>query len=1414
MNTQTFIARIPPPKTLAGRLRTACTTSLLPLLLLPLPAAVQAQFTFTTNNDTITITGYSGPGGAVTIPDTINDLPVSSIGFEAFCGCSNLTSVTIPNTVTNIADRAFIGCGRLAGLTLGSSVASVGDYAFQACSSLTDVTFPNSVISLGTYAFSGCISLVKLTIGSGVTTIRDMAFYECTSLTDVVIPNSVTNIGRRVFEDCPSLTGLTVDTSNPAYSSADRVLFNKNQTTLVEYLRAEGGGYTIPASVTCIGDYAFNGCSKLTSVTIPDGLTSIGNYAFNGCASLTSVSIPDSVTNVAEGAFAWCTSLTSVTLGHGVTGIEEYGFADCPLLLRVEFKGDAPSIGPDVFYLDTSATVYYQPGTIGWSTTFGGRPTALWQPPPPGAWTLSAGSITTNSATLNGTVNPNGYATAAWFQWGTTTSYGNLTAATDMGSGTNDLPLSAALAGLTLGATYHYRVAATNSYGTAYGSDQSFTTAVPLSEFNYTINNGTITITGYTGPGGGVIIPDVISGYPVTTIGASAFSGCTTLTGITIPNSVTSIGDYAFWECFDLINVSIGSNVTSIGAGAFLYDTNLTAITVDALNSTYSSVDGVLFNKSQTTLIHCPNGKAGSFIIPGSVIDILESAFYFCTSLTSVRIPDGITSIRDFTFRECSSLTSVTIPSSVTRIGIGAFAWCTSLGSVTIGPNVTSIGDIAFQDCARLMRMYFKGNAPSLGSDVFYHNTSVIVYYLLRTTGWSTTFGGRPTALWQQPTPEAGTLAASSITTNGATLNGTINPNGCPTAAWFLWGTSTSYGNLTAATNMGSGTGNVPLAVALTGLIPGVTYHFCVAATNDNGLVYGSDQSFTTRSLLAPFSDAGWVNLGSGIDIKGSVYALAVSGTDLYVGGGFTTAGGVPASNIAKWDGGAWSVLGSGMDREVWALAVSGSNLYAGGYFALAGGMPAKSIAKWDGRAWSTLDSGVNGSVSALAVSGTTLYAAGSFTTAGGVPATNIARWNGTAWSALGSGVNGGVRALAMSGTDLYAAGTFNMAGGVPAMCIAKWDGRAWSALGSGVNDAVWALAVSGTDLYAGGFFTIAGGVQVSNIAKWNGSTWSSLGTLSSPHHMIPGVCALAVSGNNLYVGGWFTNAGGVSAANIAQWDGRAWSALGSGVNDVVIALAIDEADHLFAGGNFTVAGTNVSPHIAQANLGSAPTILRTPQAQTAEAGATVVLTVAAIGTSPLAYQWYLNGTNLPGCTSGNLVLTNLLLSDSGTYTVAVTNANGSVTSAPVMVNVIAPVVRRVVPGVKVTAPVGTSWSLDYRSDPGPAASWETMATISLSSTSQFYFDLTLPLPSQRFYQAWQAGTPGVRPSLDLHLVPAITLTGAIGHSVRVDAINQFGTTDAWITLATELLTNTPQLYFDTSAWGQPPRLYRLLQVP
>jgi len=229
---------------------------------------------------------------------------------------------------------------------------------------------------------------------------------------------------------------------------------------------------TIPNSVTNIGEWAFYDCSAI-DVAIGARVTGIGNHAFDSCSSLASVTIPDSVTSIGSYAFSACTNLTSIVIGSGVTSIGNSAFAGCTLLTNVYFLGDAPKIGSSVFDGDNSATVYHVPGTMGWSLTFGGRPTALGNP------------------------------------------------------------------------------------------------LAPKARFNYTTNNGAITITRYIGPGGAVVIPANIDNLPVTSVGIGAFAYSAGLTAITIPNGVTNIVDWAFYHCAHLTTATIGNAVTYIGESAF-----------------------------------------------------------------------------------------------------------------------------------------------------------------------------------------------------------------------------------------------------------------------------------------------------------------------------------------------------------------------------------------------------------------------------------------------------------------------------------------------------------------------------------------------------------------------------------------------------------------------------------------------------------------------------------------------------------------------------------------------------------------------------------------------------------------------------------------------------------------------------
>ena len=212
-----------------------CQARLLPLLwLLTLPTVLQAQYQYTINNGSITITSYTGPGGAVSIPSTINGLPVTYIGDNAFAADNSLTSVTIPNSVTSIGSEAFNSCNSLTSVTIGNSVTNIGNNAFSSSIGLASVTIAEGVTHIGRAAFAACIHLAKVTIPNSVTFIGDDAFNYCTSLTSVTIGNSVTFIGDLAFNRCTSLTTITVDALNSAYTSVDGVLFNKSQTTLLQ----------------------------------------------------------------------------------------------------------------------------------------------------------------------------------------------------------------------------------------------------------------------------------------------------------------------------------------------------------------------------------------------------------------------------------------------------------------------------------------------------------------------------------------------------------------------------------------------------------------------------------------------------------------------------------------------------------------------------------------------------------------------------------------------------------------------------------------------------------------------------------------------------------------------------------------------------------------------------------------------------------------------------------------------------------------------------------------------------------------------------------------------------------------------------------------------------------------------------
>ncbi len=726
---------------------------------LALVQPAQGQFTYATNNGAITIIGYTGLSPVITLPSNIDGLTVAAIGDWAFAEFgTGLVSVTIPGSVTSIGQYAFSSDG-LTNLTIPASVTNIEDYAFgwnpylpgvvfQGNAPVADTTVFNNpvtvyywtgttgwsntfagnpavatpppaqftyattngaitingysgpggnmgipptingmpVTAVGDWAFANNGSLTNVTIAGGVTNIGEGAFINCTGLTNVTIPYSVANIGVWAFLGDSSLQAINVDAQNSFYSSYEGVLFaspKDSLATLIQYPGGLVGDYIVPLIVGSIGDSAFEDCAGLTGVTITSTETNIGNSAFQGCSGLVSVTIADTVTSIGNNAFFYCTSLTNVTIPDSVTNLGTLVFANCASL--------------------TSAVL---------STNLGAIPSEA----------FTACGALSNVAIPVSVTNIGDYSFSGCH---------NLTGVTIPGS-------MASIGDWAFGSCGLTNITIPGSVGSI--GDSAFESCGSLT--NVTLSNGVTVLGNYVFDDSGLI-------------------------SVTIPASVTSIGTDAFYDCFRLTNAAIGSGVTNIGQGAFAFCSRLTAITVASGNLFYSSLNGVLFDKSQSTLVAYPGGMGGNYAIPGNVTSIGEYAFYVCSNLTGVTIPASVTNIGLGAFEFCSGLTNAAIVNGVTSIGAQAFCYCPSLVDITIPASVMSLGESNFASCSSLASVFFPGNAPSADATVFYKDSNAIAYYLAGATGWSNTYAGIPAVQTSDPTQFTYTTNGGTITITG-----------------------------------------------------------------------------------------------------------------------------------------------------------------------------------------------------------------------------------------------------------------------------------------------------------------------------------------------------------------------------------------------------------------------------------------------------------------------------------------------------------------------------------------------------------------------------------------------------------------------------------------------------------------------
>ena len=528
------------------------------------------------------------------------------------------------------------------------------------------------------------------------------------------------------------------------------------------------GGLTIPGTVTMgdkeytvieIGDYAFENCEGLTSAIIPDTVTVIGNYAFNWCRGLKSVTISDSVKIIGSYAFNRCNGLSSLTIPDTVGSIGDHALQYCTGLTSLIIPAGITEISESMFSYCGGLTTITVPGniTVIKNSAFGG------------CWNLEEIKVASDNMYFisdRGVLLDIGKTTLIRCPSGFAGTY-------DIPSTVNNLKDSVFSNCTDLTDVTIPNNITTIPYSAFRGSGL---TSVVLPDNLKTIGDYAFSscggLTTITIPSGVRVIGDsafntceklttVMLSADLTTIGDYAFSDCFELTAIMIPDEVESIGKNAFYNCVELTTVTLPASVNDLGEAVFIYCEKLTEIKVASDSLYFSSDRGVLLNKDKTVLVEGPGGFTGPYVVPHTVTEILRSAFYECTGLTTVTFPDGLETIGDSAFGGCRELTSVIIPKGVTTIGSNVFNGCDAMAAIDVSPDnpnyssdgyvlfnknktilirtpggftgpyiipdsVTRISNNAFNGCAGLTTVTIPSSISAIGNNIFYNCTRLM----------------------------------------------------------------------------------------------------------------------------------------------------------------------------------------------------------------------------------------------------------------------------------------------------------------------------------------------------------------------------------------------------------------------------------------------------------------------------------------------------------------------------------------------------------------------------------------------------------------------------------------------------------------------------------------------------------------